>query len=952
MLPPVGLVAEGVLSEFGIPRSVLTYVNYPTSFDSRQAQAALSGTDIRVPPLEGYADKLWDYWERHLDPDLFRDRTLVGAVRGRAGAVGGATQIIEQQIPDELLRLVRRVLGTVSLEQAVRGRVVMVTGASSGIGRSAALKIADAGGIVLLVARTAEKLEETKAQIEDGGGRAHVHALRPADMDDIDRMADEVLAQHGHVDILVNNAGRSIRRSIALSYDRFHDFERTMQLNYFGAVKLILKLLPVMRERRSGQIVNISSIGVQTNTPRFSAYVASKAALDAFSRCVASEIVDEGVAITTIHMPLVRTPMISPTKMYNRFPTITPEKAADMICEAIIYRPKRIATPLGTLGQILYSINPKSMDYILNSAYKLFPDSRAARGEKRESAPGTADDQRGGVEGAGRLRLPDEGRSLVSTATRRRKHWGWGFEDQALTREQLEAAAPGVREQLGFGATEVEEAVPLEAIELRPPRVEPPASLAHLFRSDPYERVSHALGRGYRDVVRGFRGRIPDPPDLVAYPGDEDEIEAVLAWCAKERVAAIPYGGGTSVVGGVEPRIGDAYRGAVTIDLRGLERVLEVDEVSRAARIQAGATGPALEDQLRERGLTLRHFPQSFEFSTLGGWIATRAGGHFATLYTHIDDLVESVRAITPGGRWESRRLPGSGAGPSPDRLLLGSEGILGVITEAWVRVRERPRWKLSTGSRSTRSRPAPKRSESSRSPDSTPRTAVCSTQPSPRSRTPDRRGRLCWCSGSSPRTIRSTSRCGSRSRSLRDHGGRKSIRGAGRRESEGDAVGAWRHAFLAAPYLRDTLVALGVLSDTFETAITWDRFEDFHAGVMETARAAIAEACGVPPNGPGSPRLSCRFTHVYPDGPAPYYTVLCPAKRGGEVEQWDEVKAAVSERVIDAGGTITHHHAVGRDHRPWYDRQRPDPFAEALRAAKRAVDPGGVLNPGVLVDP
>jgi NAD(P)-dependent dehydrogenase (short-subunit alcohol dehydrogenase family) len=386
MLPPAGLVADSVLADFGIPRSVLTYINYPTSFDSRQAQAALTGADIRVPPLEAYADKLWDYWERHLDPDLFRDRTLVGAVRGRAGAVGGITQIVEQQIPDELLRLARRFLGTVSLEQAARGRVVMVTGASSGIGRSAALKIADAGGIVLLVARTAEKLEETQAQITNGGGIAHVHACDLSDMDDIDRMADQVLAEHGHVDILVNNAGRSIRRSVALSYDRFHDYERTMQLNYFGAVKLILKLLPPMRERRSGQIVNISSIGVQTNTPRFSAYVASKAALDAFSRCVASEIVDEGVAITTIHMPLVRTPMIKPTKMYDRFPTITPEEAADMICEAIIYRPKRIATPLGTLGQILYAINPKSMDYILNSAYKLFPDSRAARGEKTQPA--------------------------------------------------------------------------------------------------------------------------------------------------------------------------------------------------------------------------------------------------------------------------------------------------------------------------------------------------------------------------------------------------------------------------------------------------------------------------------------------------------------------------------------------------------------------------------------
>jgi NAD(P)-dependent dehydrogenase (short-subunit alcohol dehydrogenase family) len=382
MAPPFDLVADRVLADLGIPRAVLTYVNYPTSFDSREAQAALAGTDIRVPPLDAYADKLWDYWERHLDPDLFRDRTLVGAVRGRAGLLGGATQVIEQQIPDEVLRLVRRVRGRDSLEQAVRGRVVLVTGASSGIGRSAALKIADAGGTVLLVARTPEKLDDARELIERRGGTAHVHRCDLSDMDDVDRMADEVLAQHDHVDVLVNNAGRSIRRSIALSYDRFHDFERTMQLNYFGAVKLILKLLPVMRERRSGQIVNVSSIGVQTNTPRFSAYVASKAALDAFSRCIASEIVDDGVAITTIHMPLVRTPMIAPTKMYNRFPTITPEKAADMICEAIIHEPKRIATPLGTLGQLLYAINPKSIDYILNSAYKLFPDSRAARGDE------------------------------------------------------------------------------------------------------------------------------------------------------------------------------------------------------------------------------------------------------------------------------------------------------------------------------------------------------------------------------------------------------------------------------------------------------------------------------------------------------------------------------------------------------------------------------------------
>ena len=386
-LPLAEGVADSVLAEFGIPRSVLVYVNYPTKFDSRQTQTALRGTGIEVPPLPAYAGKLWDYWERHLDPDLYRDRTLVGAARGRAGVIGGLTQILEQQIPDELMRLGRRVRGGVTLEGAVRGRVVMVTGASSGIGKSAAMKIADAGGTVLLVARTPEKLEATKEQIEAGGGVAHVHPCDLSDFDDIDRMAEEVLEEHGHVDILVNNAGRSIRRSIALSYDRPHDFERTIQLNYLGAVRLILKLLPVMRERKSGQIVNISSIGVQTNTPRFSAYVASKAALDAFSRAIASEIIDDGVHITTIHMPLVRTPMIAPTKMYDRFPTITPEEAADMIAEAIMHRPKRIATPMGTLGQVLYAINPKSMDYILNTAYHLFPDSSAAKGDAKKGAP-------------------------------------------------------------------------------------------------------------------------------------------------------------------------------------------------------------------------------------------------------------------------------------------------------------------------------------------------------------------------------------------------------------------------------------------------------------------------------------------------------------------------------------------------------------------------------------
>ena len=505
-----------------------------------------------------------------------------------------------------------------------------------------------------------------------------------------------------------------------------------------------------------------------------------------------------------------------------------------------------------------------------------------------------------------------------------------------------------MRERLGFGGDEVEEPVPLDAVELRSPRVSPPASLASICRDDPYERASHAMGKAYRDVVRGFRGVFEHPPDVVAHPADEADVERVLAWCASEGLAAIPYGGGSSVVGGVEPRVSGEYRGAVTIDLGALDRVLEVDEASRAARIQAGALGPDLEDRLRDRGLTLRHFPQSFEFSTLGGWIATRAGGHYATLMTHIDDLVESIRAITPAGEWESRRLPGSGAGPSPDRMLIGSEGTLGVITEAWVRLQRRPEFKQSRGvafeSFAAGAEAVRALSQSGLHPTNC--RLLDPTESEVTGAGPAGRALLVLGFESAHHPVEAS--LATALEVATDHGGEP----LPAKEKGGSAVESWRDAFLAAPYLRDTFVSLGVLSDTFETAITWDRFEDFHATVTEAAAAAIAEVCSAPPAGLGSPRLSCRFTHVYPDGPAPYFTVLAPAMRGGEVEQWDEIKAAASEALISAGGTITHHHAVGRDHRPWYDRQRPEPFAEALRAAKSALDPAGVLNPGVLVDP
>jgi NAD(P)-dependent dehydrogenase (short-subunit alcohol dehydrogenase family) len=359
MLPPVKRFGDQVLADLGIPRSVLVYINYPTDFDSSKTQELLEGTNISVPPLPSYADKLWDYWERNLDPDLFKDRSLSGAIGGK---------------------------------------VVLITGASSGIGKAAAIKCAAAGATVLLVARTPEKLEETRAEIEEAGGQAHIHRADLSDLDDVERMASEVLAEYGRVDILVNNAGRSIRRSVELSYERFHDFERTMQLNYFGSLKLILSLLPAMRKRtkgrKGGHIINVSSIGVQTHTPRFSAYVASKAALDAWARCVASEMIDDGVHITTIYMPLVRTPMIAPTKMYDAFPTITPEEAAEMITQAMITKPKKVATRLGNFGEILYNVAPKASDAILNTAYKLFPDSKAAKGkEKKEDGKPSKDEE-------------------------------------------------------------------------------------------------------------------------------------------------------------------------------------------------------------------------------------------------------------------------------------------------------------------------------------------------------------------------------------------------------------------------------------------------------------------------------------------------------------------------------------------------------------------------------
>ncbi|HUB03916.1 MAG TPA: FAD-binding oxidoreductase [Solirubrobacteraceae bacterium] len=534
------------------------------------------------------------------------------------------------------------------------------------------------------------------------------------------------------------------------------------------------------------------------------------------------------------------------------------------------------------------------------------------------------------------------------------KHWGWGYEDEQPAPAELRDAAAFLSGRLGFGSPDPESPVPLSDVSLPAPRLKPPGALAPICSTSDYERALHCYGRSYADVVRAFGGRFDHPPDVVVHPGDEDDVMAALDWAVSAGAAVIPFGGGTSVVGGVEAAGCDSFAGVVSVDLKALNKVLEVDSVSLSARIQAGATGPVLEEQLGAHGLTLRHFPQSFQFSTLGGWIATRAGGHFATLYTHIDDLVESVRALTPVGVWESRRLPGSGAGVSPDRMLIGSEGTLGVITEAWVRVRPRP----------TRRASAPVRFADWGAGVDAVRVLSQSGLYPTNCRLIDAReaeitGALPPGDGSHALLVlgfESAHHDVERSMTTAlevcgDHGGTWERRGAGAGTGSGngsgnaEAVGSWREAFLRAPYLRDVFVAIGVLSETFETAITWERFPAFHSRVIREVNSALRDVCG-------GGTVTCRFTHVYPDGPAPYYTILAPARRGAELEQWAAVKRAASDAVIEGGGTITHHHAVGRTHRPWYDRQRPEPFAAALRGAKAAVDPAGALNPGVLIDP
>jgi alkyldihydroxyacetonephosphate synthase len=526
----------------------------------------------------------------------------------------------------------------------------------------------------------------------------------------------------------------------------------------------------------------------------------------------------------------------------------------------------------------------------------------------------------------------------------RLKHYGWGREGEGMSAEERAFVLGRYHEKFGRATFETLAIPRLEDLALPDPRVTPPSALADFCTTEKRDRAAHTYGKSYVDYVRGMLGRYECAPDVVAYPRDEAEISAVMDWAGGIGACVAPFGGGSSVCGGVEHREPERRKGAVTIDLRNLGKVLEVDATSRAARIEGGAFGPALEAQLKPHGLTLRHFPQSFEYSTLGGWIATRSGGHFATLYTHIDDLVESLRVVSPSGVIETRRLPGSGAGPSPDRMFIGSEGILGIISQAWVRLQAKPTFRVG-GSVKFKSFFAAARAVRALAQAGLYPANCRILDPAEAYNTGAADGSvavlvLAFESGDHPLDAWMT-------RALEccaDHGGLAETGGPDA-HLEG-AAGLWRNAFIRMPFAREFLTPTGIINDTFETSITWERFEAFHDAVKSATERAILEATGV--NG----EVTCRFTHAYPDGPAPYFSFHALGRHGALIEQWRAIKSAASDALIAAGGTITHHHAVGRDHRPWYDRQRPELFAKALRAAKSALDPQGMMNPGVLIEP
>jgi alkyldihydroxyacetonephosphate synthase len=532
----------------------------------------------------------------------------------------------------------------------------------------------------------------------------------------------------------------------------------------------------------------------------------------------------------------------------------------------------------------------------------------------------------------------------VANNTRERSPWAWGWRDKFPDAAARAGLVQLARAMLP-GAEPASRSLPPDDPSVPAPAIAVPDALTGIASSAPRERAMRTRGRAFPDLLAGFSGDYTGAPDLVARPRDAAEVARVLEVAGERGWACVPFGGGTSVVGGVDAGLARGDRAAViSLDLGALAGVREVDATSRLARIGAGTLGPALEDELAVHGLTLRHFPQSFEFSTLGGWLATRAGGHYATGPTRIDELCHAVTMVTPRGTLATHPHPGSGAGPEPARLVLGSEGALGVITEAWMRVVPRPRWRASASVAFARWDAAVAAARALAQSGLAPSNARLLDAAEARLHRVRFDGTHVLLVGFESADHPLGPWLARALELARDHGG-EVVSGPSEKDdaSRSGEAGAWRQAFFDAPYLQSALLSIGVLSDTFETACSWSQFPALHGRVVAEVSRALAEECG-------GGLVSCRFTHVYPDGPAPYYTFIGALRPGGELAQWRAIKAAASDALASAGGTITHHHAVGRIHRPWYDRERPAVFGAALAAVKRELDPAGVLNPGVLV--
>ena len=529
-----------------------------------------------------------------------------------------------------------------------------------------------------------------------------------------------------------------------------------------------------------------------------------------------------------------------------------------------------------------------------------------------------------------------------------RKFWGWGYEDELLSEEEENNIDKRIAETFQLDSVERIDIPKAEQIELPKSRINPPKSLGSIFSQNQLERLNHSYGKSFPDSARSILGLFPSPPDLIAYPNSEQEITEILDWASSDDIAVIPYGGGSSVCGGVETDVGGDYAGVISLDMKNLNQIIEIDKDSRTASIQGGILGPELESKLKEYDLTMRHYPQSFEFSTLGGWIATRSGGHYATLYTHIDDFVESLKMITPSGLFETRRLPGSGAGPSPDRFAIGSEGIMGIITEASMRLQDRPTYRSSATVEFQDYEDALNAlrqiSQSGLFPSNC---RVLDSNEALLNGAGNGTEHLLILSFESADHDKSMA-LGRALEISKDNNGLFEPQSKNKEDAHrSGSSGSWRSSFIKAPYLRESFTRRGIIQDTFETSITWDRGFEFIEDIKAETTKAIELITGKPS------LVTCRITHSYPDGLAPYFTFGAYATPKTMIDIWKEIKLATNEICNSMGGTVTHHHAVGRDHRPnGYDKQRPELFSKVLISAKSTLDPKGVMNPGVLIDP